>query len=57
MESLPRVVQAVIAGKGELNINAHGFGMGCLTVRCPDTFGQIVYLWKRFWTTLPLVLG
>jgi hypothetical protein len=45
VESLPRRVKAVIAAKGvQLRINAHNFGMRCLTSMCPrHTFGHVVY--------------
>jgi hypothetical protein len=46
VKSLRRRVEAVIAAKGrdQLHINAHGFGMRCLTSRCPNTFDHEVYL-------------
>ena len=31
-------------GGDQLHINAHDFGMRCLTSRCPHTFGHVVYL-------------
>ena len=43
VESFPRRVEAVTAAKGDqLLINAHDFGIRCLTGRCPHTFGHVV---------------
>ena len=44
VESLPRRVEADIAAKGDqLHINAHDFGIRCLTSRCVVSFGKVVY--------------
>ena len=44
VESLPRRVEAAIAAKGDqLHISARDFGMRCLTSRCPQTSGHLVY--------------
>ncbi|KAK6308297.1 hypothetical protein J4Q44_G00215680 [Coregonus suidteri] len=43
VERLPRRVEAVIAAKGDqLHINAHDFGMICLTSRCLLIFVHVV---------------
>jgi hypothetical protein len=45
VESLLRRVEADIAAKGgQLHINAHDFGIRCLTSRCPLTFSHVVYI-------------
>ena len=42
-------MEAVIAARGGLHINAHDFGMRCLMSRCPHTFGSVVYLKISTW--------